>query len=206
MANNAQMVEDEKIAARLQQAELGQSTGASIPTVQGVPVQGANRPVVVGIPARSSLPPLTVAYVPDLPLAEIVVMNYRNAVLCFAMIDVFTTLLNLLSLFSEKEGSWLTGAIGLFFILGPVAGLIGANRLNRPCVTVYLAFCVLKLIYQLFMTWTFFFFWFLFLAIIQVWITKIVATFWSALGAIPAARRPQLLDSDAKDAVRMVYW
>lgn len=38
----------------------------------------------------------------------------------------------------------------------------------------------------------------------QVWIIKIVVSFWTALGQIPEQRRSELLD--LKEAVQMVYW
>lgn len=197
----------------MQQAELGESgrpvvqgvpVSASGGTVVGVPVSASDRPVLLGVTPGAL--PHAVAIVPTLPPQEVVVLSYRSAVFCFAIIDMFTTMLNLLSLLSSEDGSWFTGALGLVFLFGPLAGLIGSNRLNRPAVTVYFAFCMLKLGYQVFMAVRFGFLWFFLLALIQMWITKIVGTFCFALGAIPPERRPQLLEVDAKDGVRMVYW
>eukprot|EP00440_Ansanella_granifera_P058384 gb/GFBE01063282.1/.p1 GENE.gb/GFBE01063282.1/~~gb/GFBE01063282.1/.p1 ORF type:complete len:207 (+),score=34.96 gb/GFBE01063282.1/:1-621(+) len=205
----ASVANDEHIAQQLQQAEMGLAPAAADargaagapPVVQGVPVTGPGvEPVLMGAGGRAAMPP--VAVVAELPVEEVVVLNYRMGLMCFATMDLLSTVLNAVSAFTANR-TW--GLLVLVFLIGPLSGLVGASRLNRPLVSVYLAFCVLKAGFQIAFAVYTLFLWPVFLALIQFWITKIVATFWHALGAIPPERRAQL--ADEKDVpVHMVYW
>jgi len=98
-----QMTNDEEIARNLHNAELGQ---ANAPVVVGVPIRPANAPVEdlprVGLPVR---PVNAAVVVADLPVEEMVVLNYSKAVILFAMMDVFVTLINALAVWGALRGS-----------------------------------------------------------------------------------------------------
>jgi len=165
-------------------------------------------PVVFGAPNPGG-PPHAVAVV-EPPVEELIVLNYRMALTCFATIDVITTFLNNISTFASGDGEHayqrlLFGLFGLVFLIGPICGIIGARRLNRSLVSVYLAFCIVKTCFEVASAIVTLFLWFILLALLQLWITKIVATFWRALGAIPPERRMQLANEKEATA-RMVYW
>mmetsp|Transcript_121373 Transcript_121373/g.288377 ORF Transcript_121373/g.288377 Transcript_121373/m.288377 type:complete len:186 (+) Transcript_121373:68-625(+) len=172
-----------------------------MPVVQGIPVgQVGPSPGVVG--ASQYAVPMPVF---TLPPEELIILNYRTAVMCFAFINLLVTVMNVITavVWDTRWGHW--SLILLVFTLGPVSGLIGAKHLNRALVTVYLAFCIFECIVQIALAaWTFWL-WTILFAFVQVWVTKIVATFWYYLGKISLDRRSQLLD--LKDVeVRMVYW
>mmetsp|Transcript_61904 Transcript_61904/g.174494 ORF Transcript_61904/g.174494 Transcript_61904/m.174494 type:complete len:239 (-) Transcript_61904:206-922(-) len=176
--------------------------------------------------------PYNVAVVPDFPREEKVVLTYRSALTCFASIDTVTTLFHALAVVTalfrgkeesdgeeEREGRLGGGALGfaagyfgllgLVFIIGPVCGIIGARRLSRNLVSVYFSFCLLKLVFDTAAAFLApLFFWYLIFVLIQLWITKIVFTFWKALGDIPADRLAQLRDGTRLQNVptRMVFW
>merc|ERR1719517_363701 len=113
------------------------------------------------------------------------------AVTCLAAIDFVFTWFNLVSLISRN--SW--GLFSLIFLMGPLCGVVGARRLNRPLVGVYLFFCLVKVAYEFFIA-VFLalhafagFLWLLVIAFVQLWIIKIVATFWVALGTLNPNRK-----------------
>merc|ERR1712232_242665 len=129
------------MAQQLQQAEMGQA-GPAI--VQGRPVNAgvSAAPVVMGAIAV----PATVLAVPDLPPEELLVLNYRVGLMCFSTIDLITTVLNGVSVWATHN--WWGLSI-IVFVLGPLCGLMGAQRLNRGLVGVYLAFCAAKAAFQI---------------------------------------------------------
>merc|ERR1719282_1523703 len=78
------------------------------------------------------------------------------------------------------------GLLGLIFMIGPICGIIGARSLKRQLVTVYLCFCIAKVLFDFFAAFfTTVFFWYIIFVLIQLWVIKIVLTFWRALGNIP---------------------
>eukprot|EP00439_Symbiodinium_sp_Y106_P061468 s2533_g9.t1 len=158
--------------------------------VQGIPVgQVGPSPGIVGASQYAAPMPIF-----TLPPEELIVLNYRTAVMCFAFINLLVTVLNVVTavVWDTRWGHW--SLILLVFTLGPVSGLIGAKHLNRALVTVYLGFCIFECIVQIALAvWTFWL-WTILFAFVQVWVTKIVATFWYCLGKIPLDRRSQLLD------------
>eukprot|EP00445_Apocalathium_hangoei_P093085 CAMPEP_0204247418 /NCGR_PEP_ID=MMETSP0361-20130328/98639_1 /ASSEMBLY_ACC=CAM_ASM_000343 /TAXON_ID=268821 /ORGANISM="Scrippsiella Hangoei, Strain SHTV-5" /LENGTH=187 /DNA_ID=CAMNT_0051220653 /DNA_START=32 /DNA_END=592 /DNA_ORIENTATION=+ len=164
-------------------------------------------PVVVGVP-MSNMPHHGVVMVTEqLPLEERLVLNYQLAVSCFACLDFMTTWFNLFSLIAGD----VLGFFGLILLIGPICGMIGAKRLSRNIVAVYLFFCMAKLAWQVFLAiflgfrYFWWFLWFLLVAVVQFWITKIVATFWLALGKLDSGRRKQLANYSEPPA-QMVYW
>jgi len=193
----AQVASDECVAHQLQQAEMGQAG----PVVQGRPLNAgvSTAPVVIGAVAV----PATVMAVPDLPPEELMVLNYRVGLMCFSMIDLITTVLNGVSVWAIH--SWWVGLLVFLFILGPICGLVGAQRLNRGFIAVYLACCATKAAFQIVYAAITLFLFPILLAVIEVWITKIVASLWLALGKISPERRAALVDMK-EVPVRMVYW
>lgn len=212
----AHMSDDERLARELQQAELGQAE-AQAPrivqgqVVQGIPATGTSArvavPVVVGTAAHAGLPPVAVAGVVHLPVEELVVLNYATALTCFAALDFGMTLLNVLSVFllgpHHHPRYW--SLFGLLFLIGPICGLAGSRMLNRSLIFVYLVFCVLKTSWIVYQAVASLFLWPILLALVQIWVTKIVCTFWIALGAVTPQRRAQILQEKAAPA-HMVYW
>jgi len=107
--------------------------------------------------------------------------SYKCSVQCFALIDI---ILSLLSLFSGNLGA----LIALVTLIGPVLGYYGAGNLNKGCVVTYLVFCVIKTIIQIVLMVSYGNFYYIFIAIIQLWITKIVYSFCTALNRIDVDR------------------
>merc|ERR1719414_1161876 len=60
------------------------------------------------------------------------------------------------------------GLLGLVFIIGPICGIVGARQLKRVLVTVYLGFCMSKLVFDI-MAAIFMplYFWYIIFALIQ---------------------------------------
>lgn len=170
----------------------------AVPVAQGITVAGAPvglpQPVAYGMAGD-------VVYAADvgsqIPAAEILVLNYRFSLTCFACIDVALSVLMVFSL--GGAGALLA----IFFIGGPVCGIIGARQLRRAFILVYLIFSVLKTVIQILQavaylgsedgsTWRAF--WVIMMAVVQVWITSTIFKFWKALGIIGVERCKELLD------------
>merc|ERR1719375_2149965 len=152
---------------------------------------------------------------PSLPEHEVIVLNYRFSMKCFAGVDAVFTLLNAVQLVfdlqrkdqgSEDEDtrsvlgfkgipakySLYLGIAGIFFLIGPVCGFVGANKLHLPMVSVYLLFCIVKTIFQVVAAVLTPHFWLLIIAVVQVYISYLVSKFWKALGDVPSERRKEL--------------
>eukprot|EP00930_Biecheleria_cincta_P021140 TRINITY_DN15730_c0_g1_i1.p1 TRINITY_DN15730_c0_g1~~TRINITY_DN15730_c0_g1_i1.p1 ORF type:complete len:196 (+),score=17.14 TRINITY_DN15730_c0_g1_i1:71-658(+) len=190
------------------------------PSAPARDIQGDQPQVVQGIPVGRptgpigdsyGLPPHGCAVVLDQrPLEEIMVMNYRCATKCFATIDVFSTLMNVSSLAGGRHG-WI-GLWSLILLIGPICGQIGACKLRRTFVAVYLGFCVLKIFWEAFVTiflatmsavW---FLWLLLVLFVQIWITRIVAGLYVAMGKVGPQRLAQLAEGGEYAEARMIYW
>ncbi|CAE7541663.1 KIF6 [Symbiodinium sp. CCMP2456] len=186
--------------------DLNQAERGEMPVVQGIPVVGPS-PGVVGAPQLAA--PAVFALHPD----ELVVLNYRVAVMCFAFINLLTIVLNIVTAIMDRDrflwdpswGSWPVVVAGVIFTFGPICGFIGARYLRLGLVTVYLGFSCLHTASQI--ACAIYSFWLgaVFFAFIQVWLTKIVATFWYCLSTVQLERRSQLLDHKSAD-VHIVYW
>lgn len=222
------MTDDERLARQLQEAEMGQAGAPARPAVvvgsvgpggpggPGAAAYGA--PVAYGVPVRAGglPPPYAYPYSAGIGIVgteeEVIVLSYRRALICFATIDAFSTLLNGISSVltvtryhsRHGENRWYIPLIGLIFLIGPLCGIIGAKSLKRGFVGVYLFFCVVKTAFEVALVIVTPYLWFLILALIQMWITKVVFTFWRALGGVPRHQRPALLEK--KDMAHMVYW
>mmetsp|Transcript_137055 Transcript_137055/g.425865 ORF Transcript_137055/g.425865 Transcript_137055/m.425865 type:complete len:246 (+) Transcript_137055:54-791(+) len=220
MASVEETPADGRLARSLQEAELGQRTGeeprgeqTQEPVLQGVPVAGAQEPegpvlqgvpvaeadggpVVLGVTGRAGRPRrgAGVATIGEPSASELVILDHRAAVSCFATMDVVTTLMTGLSLLHGP----LWGTFGFVLLVGPVCGLVGASSLNRCLVGLYLTCCIAKVVFELataylmgvLVTWAFL--WIGAIAVVQLWILKMVATFWSALGDVSPQRRREL--------------
>jgi len=219
--------EDERFARELQQAELGQA--AVPPTVHGIHldahpvVQGVAVPVFGRAPFHTvnrtlgAMPPPVVVVTPLVPPEELVVLNYRLAVMCFALVDAVRFLTNAVlmatrldaphEIFDARSKEFkILGFIWLALILGPICGYVGAKRLNRGLVFVYIFFCFLELGGAIFRLIVFpSFVWLILGVVFQAWITKLVVTFFVALGVVPPSRRAELLIEKDTPA-HMVYW
>merc|ERR1712232_910066 len=153
------------IAQQLQQQEIGQirqqaQQQVEAPTVtqgevvQGRPVQASNqaisaqRPTIYPPASYAQGLPTTVGFVPDVSDADMVVLRYRLSVICFSVMDTVLTMINVVS---AIEGV-VWGLVGLTFLLGPICGFIGARKLKRGLIVVYLAFCLMKTVFELVIT------------------------------------------------------
>mmetsp|Transcript_78367 Transcript_78367/g.212085 ORF Transcript_78367/g.212085 Transcript_78367/m.212085 type:complete len:216 (+) Transcript_78367:74-721(+) len=213
----ASAAEDERTARQMQEAEMGQAPHfAHGAVVQGVAVH--THAVSIGAP-RLSTGPVFVEAIPDLPTDELIVLSLRYTVMCFGLIDFVLQLVRDVVFWAgfiqcrrggcdaiEGIPLWTVGLIQAALIIGPLCGIIGARRLQRGPVSVYLCFCIFSLVSQMFVLTSYL--WFVIFLIVQVWITWIVCKFWSALGTIPRDRVLQMRDPDylEKAPVRIVYW
>ena len=150
-------------------------------------------------------PPVNVVPMGMLPPEEQIIINYRMAVMCFAGLDLMNTSLNVLAAWALNDKFQWWEPFLLLWIMGPLFGFLGAQRLSRPLTAVYVAFCISKMSFQIvcaiFSLWL----WTILFAVVQFWITKIVATFWLALGVASPERRAELLEVK-EVGVQMVYW
>lgn len=192
---------------------------------QGVIIQPGMQPGMM----QPGMQPYAVAVVgPELPPEEMLVLRHKYSMTCFASIDVVSTALNALSAVmprdeedAEEEGRERTlfgfqgldaqyiGLIGLAFLIGPICGLVGARTLKRNMVAVYLVFCVLKLGFEIAAAIITPHLWLILIALIQIWITKIIFTFWQSLGLIAPERLKELADPSSaaqRGPVRMVFF
>mmetsp|Transcript_64891 Transcript_64891/g.141417 ORF Transcript_64891/g.141417 Transcript_64891/m.141417 type:complete len:209 (+) Transcript_64891:1-627(+) len=164
--------------------------------VQGV-VVGA--PVVVSAVAPGS----GVSSQSGVGLAEgeVIMLSMRSAVMCYAVLDAFTTVAELISILLDFQ----TYALLLLLLLaGPICGIMGARRLERCWICLYLAFSVVKLASSLALmifTWYLFY---IILALVQLWVTKTILQFWRLLGTIEASRLEELRVERAQ--IRFTWW
>ena len=68
---------------------------------------------------------------------ELIMFSYRSSVKCFAMIDIFLSLLSLLA-----TSLW----VGILGMIAPVCGYQGAAKLNKCFTVIYLVTLVIKTI------------------------------------------------------------
>jgi len=231
-----QMQDDVRLAQQLQEAEFARAQGHP-PVVAGVAVPGpggyapgyppGQAPMSYGSPA--GVGGLPIAVVPELPMPEVLALSYRRSLKCFACIDVVSTVFNtttwIVDARADRESTSLLGyrglmddtgwlgflilaLVGLVFLVGPLCGYMGATKLDRSLVAVYLVFCLAKAGWQVAAAILRPHLWFFIIALIQVWIAKIVFTFWRALGMIEPQRLEQLRSPQFAVGVptRIVYW
>mmetsp|Transcript_75450 Transcript_75450/g.180250 ORF Transcript_75450/g.180250 Transcript_75450/m.180250 type:complete len:203 (-) Transcript_75450:316-924(-) len=187
--------------------DLNQAERGEMPVVQGVPVVGLS-PEMLGAPQLAATAPVF-AVLPD----ELVVLNYRVAVMCFAFINLLTIVLNVVTAIVNNAkfpwdpswGTWPVIVLGVVFMLGPICGLIGASYLKRGLVTAYVGVSFLHCASQIAFAVSTFFMSAIFFTFVQAWVTKIAATFWYCLGTVPREHRSQLLELKTEE-VQMVYW
>merc|ERR1740121_210497 len=206
--------------------------GGPVPIVQGVAVGGCppmaqpygmtpgGAPIVIGAATGGmGLPHIVVE---QLPIDEMIVMRYRFSLMCFAVIDAISTILDAgrsvsSYSYSDEPGepnlldSWAVRMLRITFIIGPICGLVGARRLARPLVSVYLGFCLVKTSYYVFDAIYRMLIWLILIALVQMWVTKIVFTFWRALGKLSQQRIQEILNPGTGSPysgapVRMAYF
>merc|ERR1719378_331109 len=115
--------------------------------------------------------------------AEESVLNYQHSIKCFAIIDIFISIIYMM--------------YNLFFIIlicGPICGYFGAQRFQRPKIGVYLGFSVLKCVWNIADFIQRSHFWALLLVLCQMYITSFIYKFWRVLGLIDTTRLEMLLD------------
>jgi len=226
--------EDESLAQRLQQAEMQRAVvqGVGVPlegpasaagVVQGRPV---TEPGTTNIPVAQAMPVVIgTAHAAGLPYVidstglqpnpdETVVLSYRLSLQCFTVVDALSTLLHttpaimMVTRASAISNLRVTYALlGCLFLLGPVCGYIGARDLRKNLTKVYLAFCIAKTIYEIVLAVTFIYWVYILVVLVQIWVTKIVFTFWRALLRISKERCEQLLNPNLVPGhIHLVYW
>lgn len=181
-----------------------------------------------GMPA-----PVTVMQVEATP-EELTILRYRCSIMCFACIDAASTLLYAFSSltigFSDTERSTeekeeagslfgmkgantgldpkILGIVQLLFLAGPLCGYWGSRTIKRAPLGVYLGFCLAKMSFSIAMAAIGRYWWYIVIALIQMYITKIVFSFWKALGTISPERCMELLRPEfvVGRPVTMAYW
>jgi len=179
------------------------------------------------------LSPYHIVVVPDIPDDEKTVLSYRLSLLCFLSIDGVMTLLNALYFLramsiandetaetTSESTSWAgfevnTGLLnqlltvcGILHIIAPVCGFIGARKLKRSLVTVYLFFCIFKTVCEVVLALVTQICYLFLVAFVGTWVTKIAFSFWSAMGRITPEKIELLQRQDYIDTVRVqvLYW
>jgi hypothetical protein len=200
---------------------------ASAPPGPGAAVAG----VVAGPGIRPGGHPIgATVVVNEQELIELTALRYRLAVMCFSSFDIFVLVFHIAvdivyvthdqdsggatgsySYYGHSisaDSLWWFGFFGLVFLIGPVCGVAGAKRLNRNLVSVYLAFCVCNLVHQIAFALLSVHIGLLLIALIHMWITKIVYNLWKALSLLTPERCQALLSPDytPNEPVRVVYW
>jgi hypothetical protein len=117
---------------------------------------------------------------------ELLVLNYRSTVKCFAVLDGISTAMNLAVAFEK------VGPLGLLMLIGPVMGYQGADSLDKGKVMVYVVFCCVKLFGQILAAVVTGDIIITLIAFLEMWITKIVVSFYQALRAVPQHRKNAL--------------
>ncbi|CAK8995311.1 Kinesin-like protein KIF6 [Durusdinium trenchii] len=202
---------------QLEDAENGAAGRIAPPVVKGIPIKAG--PGVLG--ARSSLraargaraigarqlepPPISVPAM-LLDADEQRVLNYQTAVWCFAFLDILSTILNIIAAYADGlPWEWPQLFVVLLILLGPICGMMGASYLQRHLTAVFVLTCLIKAVVQVYLAFASFFLWTILFAFLQCWITKIAATFWSALGLLTPERRRKVLEVKDYETQR-VYW
>jgi hypothetical protein len=136
---------------------------------------------------------------------ELIVLNYRSTVKCFAVLDGISIAMNLSVAYGTVEQNDKFGVyiIGLLLLLGPVMGYSGADTFDRSKVLVYVVFCCVKLLGQILAALATADIIVTLIALLGLWITKIVVSFYQALAVIPAHRKQAL--RQANIPVHYVY-
>ena len=166
---------DEELAVSLQRIELAQL--AASPVVVGVGAYGAGRP--------------------HLSLAEQKLLNYKWSIKCFALIDLFGTLL------LTVYGSW--GLLAILYVIGPLFGYWGTRNLELRYISAYLSICVLKMLYVTFLV-VLGSILAVFVLVTQIWVTNVVYKFWRLLGSISPSRLNQLNDPSYNIRLHFLYY
>mmetsp|Transcript_30667 Transcript_30667/g.88517 ORF Transcript_30667/g.88517 Transcript_30667/m.88517 type:complete len:249 (+) Transcript_30667:160-906(+) len=178
-------------------------------------------PVLIGQPAGLVDMPRTVIMVDDVPVEEVIVLRYRCSTVCFASIDAVSTVLIALTAASvfgsfgqldsdddeKKIGPGSFGLLGLVLLVGPFCGVVGARQLHPKFVMVYLIFCFIKLAYDILLVVLMPSLWYVVTVLIHIWVSKIIFTFWRALGRLSPERRQEMLRPEGEHrSVRMSIW
>lgn len=77
-----------------------------------------------------------------------VVLNYQMAVYCFAFLDTISTVFNLVGVYAAGLQVHVWQLVFLLLLLGPLCGLVGASRLKRSLVLIFVVSCGIKALIQ----------------------------------------------------------
>lgn len=182
--------------------------------VQAVAQSAGNQ----GQPEGAPLPGVVLG-VPELKDEEVHVLNYRLTIMCLSIIDACATLATAVEscyvtlideLLNDDSSSYpwtgIMGILGIIFLIGPACGWIGAKRLNRNLVTVYFTFTAARLVFQVMLVAFTFNLLYIMLFLLQVYVTKLVATFWAALKTTSREICQEVLKNNSGRRLRMMYW
>eukprot|EP00620_Florenciella_sp_RCC1587_P024056 CAMPEP_0182573598 /NCGR_PEP_ID=MMETSP1324-20130603/20312_1 /TAXON_ID=236786 /ORGANISM="Florenciella sp., Strain RCC1587" /LENGTH=292 /DNA_ID=CAMNT_0024788729 /DNA_START=137 /DNA_END=1012 /DNA_ORIENTATION=- len=185
-------------------AARGMTPVTAVPMTQGpISVGSVGTVGALGLRQPSLAQEITIGNHPhNLSDIEVVAMNYRYSVRCFAFIDLFFTVLNM---FSRKK---LVVYASLILVIGPICGYTGAKRLNKNLILVYLVFSLIKCVYEVVLAFVLPSLWMLLLGLVEIWIAKIIYMLWKAVSMIPAERIEDLLNPafEQEAHAHIVYW
>ena len=77
-----------------------------------------------------------------------VVLNYQMAVYCFAFLDTISTVFNIVGVYAAGLQVHVWQLVFLLLLLGPLCGLVGASRLKRSLVLIFVVSCAIKALIQ----------------------------------------------------------
>lgn len=141
---------------------------------------------------------------------------YRTGLILLALVDVATTIIAAV-LASDRfkppspssvtvlvhsetpkdpnEENRILGLCILVFLLGPAIGMVGAKRLSRCAIASYFVCCIGKIAFVAFFTVRARLLFDGLICLVQIWIAKVIASFWFALGRISREERVAALTS-----------
>mmetsp|Transcript_110257 Transcript_110257/g.154719 ORF Transcript_110257/g.154719 Transcript_110257/m.154719 type:complete len:190 (+) Transcript_110257:75-644(+) len=189
------------MVATLEEAENGTAAPA---VVRGIPIKAG--PGIVGAQVGSHLrPPAVSVPATILDMDEQVVLNYQMAVYCFAFLDTISTVFNIVGVYAAGLQVHVWQLVFLLLLLGPLCGLVGASRLKRSLVLIFVVSSAIKALIQVGYALYSGNLWTILFAFLQCWITKVGGTFWWYLGNLSKERRRKVLEVKDFDTQR-VYW
>ena len=110
-------------------------------------------------------------------------------------------------MFSRKK---LYVYASLILVIGPICGYVGAKKLNKRLIFVYLVFSLIKCVYEVVLAFVLPSLWMLLLGLVEIWIAKIIFMLWKAVGMIPPDRIEELLNPSFEQQhiqeAHIVYW
>jgi len=143
-------------------------------------------------------------------------LGYRTCLVVLALVDVATTITSAV-MSAEKfklpspssvtvlvhseapkdpnEQNRMLSLWVLVFLVGPAIGMFGAKRLSRCAIASYFICCIGKIGFVAFFTVRFRLLFDGLICLLQIWIAKVIASFWFSLGKISREDRVAALTS-----------